>query len=347
MSNCTSTTRLLFAKKIGLIDELNSESCAIGFSNPECFKKIGISNLTICHPEKSVIDKSTEINYSTFVDTDSIKKTQKKRFNKTFVNVSKSRKETFFNIAFAFYITKFEGSIFISGDNELGIDFFLRRINSHIKLKIFSKSHGRICVFKKSKTIPSEIKNWKNYGKYRKINSDFYTLPGCFSEKGIDKGSQLLAEKFSNNLYGKVVDLGAGWGYLSAKALKDNKRIKQIYLVESNLNALNCSRINIPSLKAKFYWKDIENESLNFKNFDHVIMNPPFHKGKKFRHSLVFVFLKAAKKIISKNGTLWMVYNKELSYEKSINDLFPNFKYVDITENYKIIKAINSFYIKS
>ena len=85
----------------------------------------------------------------------------------------------------------------------------------------------------------------------------------------------------------------------------------------------------MPSFKAKFYWKDIEEENLSIKNCDHVIMNPPFHKGKKFIYSLGLVFLKTAKKILSKKGTLWMVHNKELTYEDSINDLFPNYKYIE------------------
>ena len=38
-----------------------------------------------------------------------------------------------------------------------------------------------------------------------------------------------------------------------------------------------------------------------------------------------------------------MVHNKELNYENSVNDLFQNYKYIDITKNYKIIKAIKCF----
>ena len=37
------------------------------------------------------------------------------------------------------------------------------------------------------------------------------------------------------------------------------------------------------------------------------------------------------------------VYNKELNYENSVNDLFQNYKYIDITKNYKIIKAIKCY----
>ena len=44
----------------------------------------------------------------------------------------------------------------------------------------------------------------------------------------------------------------------------------------------------------------MEFEDLNLENYDHVIMNPPFHKGKKFVHSLVSIFLRTAKKILAK-----------------------------------------------
>ena len=343
MNNCTTTNRLLFAKKKGLIDNFSTETCALGFYDFKCFEILGIPKLTICNPEKSVIKKAFKLNYQTFVDLDGIKKNRKKKFDKTIVNITKSRKETFFYIAAAFFITNRNGIIIITGDNELGIDFYLKKLRSLMNLNFFSKSHGKIIFLKKTKYIPNEIRIWKNFGNYTKINSDFFTLPGCFSEKKIDEGSNLLAKNFSNNLFGRVADLGAGWGYLSAKALEGNNRINQISLVDSNLNALKCARINVSNFKAKFYWTDIEKENLEIKNFDHVIMNPPFHKGKKFIHSLGLVFLKTAKKILSKKGTLWMVHNKELIYENSINDLFPNYKYIDITKKYKIIKAIKCY----
>ena len=92
-----------------------------------------------------------------------------------------------------------------------------------------------------------------------------------------------------------------------------------------------------------YKWKIIykkEFEDLNLENFDHVIMNPPFHKGKKFVHSLVSIFLETAKKILAKNGILWMVYKKELQYEFVINDMFQNFECIYINNGYRIIRAI-------
>ena len=343
MFDCKITKRLLFAKKKWELDGYCYEACALGFNETSCFDMLRIKNLTICNPEKSVIKKAVRNNHLTFVNLNGFKIKKTKSFDKTFVNITKSRNESLFNIAAAFFLTKINGIIIITGDKELGIDFYLKKINIYVNLNIISKAHGKITLFKKPKFIPEEIKMWKNFGKFQKINSNFFTLPGCFSEKEIDDGSRLLSSKFSNQLFGKVADLGAGWGYLSAKALESNEQIKEISLIESNLNALNCSRINISNLKAKFFWKDIEIEDLNLKNYDHVIMNPPFHKGKKFVHTLVSIFLKTAEKILSRNGTLWMVHKKELKYEYLINDLFNNFEYIYTNKGYKIIRAVKNF----
>ena len=118
-----------------------------------------------------------------FVDLNGFTTRKIQVFDQTFVNITKSRKETFFYISIGFFITKINGTIVITGDKELGIDFYLRKIGSLTNLNFFSKSHGKISFIKKTKFIPEEIKTWKNYGKYRKICSNFYTLLDAFLKK--------------------------------------------------------------------------------------------------------------------------------------------------------------------
>ena len=55
------------------------------------------------------------------------------------------------------------------------------------------------------------------------------------------------------------------------------------------------------------------------------------------------IILSNSDTLLKKKGTLWMVHNKELIYENYVNDLFQNYKYIDITKNYKIIKAIKCY----
>ena len=137
MANCTTTSRLRFAKKKGLINNFSSKVCAIGFNDIQCFETLGIKKLTICHPEKSVIKEAFALNHLTFVDLNGFTTRKIQAFDQTFVNITKSRKETLFNIAVAFFITKIGGIIIITGDKELGIDFYLRKIRSLTTLNFY------------------------------------------------------------------------------------------------------------------------------------------------------------------------------------------------------------------
>ena len=116
MANCTTTSRLIYAKKKGLINNFSSKVCAIGFNDIQCFETLGVKKLTICHPEKSVIKKAIALNHLTFVDLNGFTTREIQVFDQTFVNITKSRKETLFNIAVAFFITKIDGNIVINGD---------------------------------------------------------------------------------------------------------------------------------------------------------------------------------------------------------------------------------------
>ena len=140
MANCTTTSRLIYAKKKGLINNFSSKVCAIGFNDIQCFETLGVKKLTICHPEKSVIKKAIALNHLTFVDLNGFTTRKIQVFDQTFVNITKSRKETLFNIAVAFFITKIDGNIVINGDKELGIDFYCKKIGTLTNLIFFFKS---------------------------------------------------------------------------------------------------------------------------------------------------------------------------------------------------------------
>ena len=92
MLNSKITKRLIFAKKKGYLDDCCFEACALGFSETHFFDMLSIKKLTICNPEKSVINKAIKNNHFTFVDLMGFKIKKTKSFDKTFVNITKSRK---------------------------------------------------------------------------------------------------------------------------------------------------------------------------------------------------------------------------------------------------------------
>ncbi|MHA6264594.1 class I SAM-dependent methyltransferase [Arenibacterium sp. CAU 1754] len=165
----------------------------------------------------------------------------------------------------------------------------------------------------------------------------FVTAPGVFSADGIDPASRQLAAALPAKLGRHVVDLGAGWGYLAAHVLAD-PQIEQVDLVEANKIALNCARQNVTDPRATFHWAD----ALDWRpegRVDSVIMNPPFHTGRSSDPELGRAFIRAAARILAPSGHLWMVANRHLGYESTLNDCFAQVEEVAGDNRFKILHA--------
>ena len=56
---------------------------------------------------------------------------------------------------------------------------------------------------------------------------------------------------------------------------------------------------------------------------DAVVMNPPFHEGRKADPELGQAFIEAAAGMLGAKGKLYMVANRHLPYEETLERLFP------------------------
>ena len=148
----------------------------------------------------------------------------------------------------------------------------------------------------------------------------FYTTAGVFSDGAVDRGSRLLAGALPARLPGHVVDLGAGWGYLS-QAVLAREGVTRLDLVEAEALALDCARLNVGDPRARFHWADALDLTLDAPA-DAVVMNPPFHTGSKGAPALGQDFIAAAARMLHPNGALWMVANRHLPYEATLRTQF-------------------------
>ncbi|MDB9794491.1 class I SAM-dependent methyltransferase [bacterium] len=144
-------------------------------------------------------------------------------------------------------------------------------------------------------------------------------------------------ENLPNHLSGKGADLGAGWGYLSNELLKNNDKIKSICLVEADWNALNCAKLNINDSRAKFEWADATHHKDN--GYDFIVMNPPFHQSRKAEPDIGKSFIQRASELLSPKGQLWMVANRQLAYETTLDTYFTAVNSITETPQFKVINA--------
>lgn len=155
----------------------------------------------------------------------------------------------------------------------------------------------------------------------RTVEGGFVTRPGVFSAEGVDRGSALFAAALPAKLGPKVVDLGAGWGYLS-RAVLAREGVKRLDLVEAEAEALDCARANVTDPRARFHWADATRfrpESL----VETVVMNPPFHLGREADAGLGLAFIAAARGMMAPDGVLWLVANRHLPMMRRADGRLP------------------------
>lgn len=228
------------------------------------------------------------------------------------------------------------GLVIVDGQKTDGIMSMLKALKARVEvLGTVSKAHGKLAWFR-----GGDLGDW--IARDKQVTGGFITHPGVFSADGPDKGSQVLLEALPDKLKGHGADLGAGWGLLSREILK-REAVTNLDLVEADYIALECARRNITDPRVQFHWADAtswgkggdKGAHLNF-----VVSNPPFHTGRKGDPDLGRAFIAAAAGMLAPSGQFWMVANRHLPYEATLDAYFRHVTEVGDNSGFKVLHAI-------
>lgn len=224
--------------------------------------------------------------------------------------------------------------VVVDGPKTNGIETFLKDIRKDVSLiQTLSKAHGKIAWFD---VDPAQSIGFEQ-GQLEKTVDGFFTFPGVFSQNGIDTASATLVANLPDALGKHVVDLGAGWGFLSHHALQ-RPTVERVDLVEAFHPSLTAAQKNITDPRAVFHWADV----MTWKPeapVDTVIMNPPFHTGRAADPDLGRDFIRKAAQILKPKGRLLLVANRHLPYETTMTQEFLSVQEVGGTAGFKVIFA--------
>lgn len=222
--------------------------------------------------------------------------------------------------------------VIVDGQKNDGAESMLKDCKRRVDLLgSFSKAHGKLFWFE-----GGDFADWVPEGETT-VEGGFVTRPGVFSADGIDPASAALVSALPDKLGRNVADLGAGWGYL-AKNILTRDEIETLYLVEANHVALECAKQNIDDPRAEFHWADATLWEPRAK-MNAVVMNPPFHSGRAADPALGRAFIAAAARMLAPSGQLWMVANRHLPYETTLESLFAKVEEVTGDNRFKILRA--------
>lgn len=226
-----------------------------------------------------------------------------------------------------------DGLIIVDGNKTDGVDSLFKEARKRLgDVASVTKAHGRCFWFRASDVFADWVAPAPAKGAH-----GFVTTAGVFSEGSVDRGSALLVDNLPPGMKGRVGDLGAGWGYLSAQML-DRAGITAIELIEAEALALDCARQNVADPRAVFHWAD----ATTFRPatpFDHVICNPPFHTGRAAEPALGQAFIAAAAKMLTPRGELWLVANRQLPYEAPLKAAFRDVEQIAQDGAFKVFHA--------
>lgn len=204
-------------------------------------------------------------------------------------------------------------------------------------LEVVFKSGGwRLsrAVKRRTETAPVELLNFEAAG------LELEAEPGVFAAGKLDPGTAFLLETVDVGLLAgaRVLDIGCGYGMLSLKASLAGAAVTAL---DDDISAVRSTYRNARhyGLDVRVLHSDVNGALRNDERFDAVLMNPPFHVGKRVALEVPRAFLAAAGWHLERSGTLTLVANKALAYER---DLAPWAEVEILGENgaFKVLRAV-------
>jgi 16S rRNA (guanine1207-N2)-methyltransferase len=276
-----------------------------------------------------------------------------KTFDQVLLCLAKGRKLARRHLLAARLLLKPNGSLLISGENDLGIKTILKDaagIFDQVSILGYKKGCriARACQSEQKADLPDwALQPGVRPGTWFEVTVDTPTgyyrllsLPGVFSYDRLDEGTELLLANL-NVLAGKrVLDLGCGYGIIGLSAAA--RGATQVDMLDDNLLAVaaakeNAARLNYTNVSVLA--SDVCSE-LKSRQYDIVLSNPPFHRGGQVDYDVARAFIQQSAQVLRPGGCLLIVANQFIPYDEVMRTYFTNVACKARNPRYRILEGI-------
>lgn len=166
----------------------------------------------------------------------------------------------------------------------------------------------------------------------------FVTLPGVFAHGRVDAGSAFLIEHLPTTGWRTVLDMGAGAGVLGQWALLHGA--SQVDMLDVDGGAAWCLTQTFGAdPRVRSAWHDIHDPLPWEQQYDRVVVNPPFHSGRRQDETLFAAFVARAAAALRPRGEFWCVANAFLPYERVMSAQWSDVTAVATNGSYTVWRA--------
>lgn len=269
---------------------------------------------------------------------------EKKQHDLVIIAYPKSKAELPFILAMLNKCLTENANVVIVGEKNSGINSSQKSVASYLDhyQKYDSARHCMLFTgqYKHSNTT-FKLEQWfSNYQiNINNISLEIAALPGVFSQKKLDIGTEVLLNNLPELSPGSALDFGCGAGVIASYISKRQSNVS-IELCDVSALALASAEqtLKLNGLSGKIFASDSLSDINN--HYQNVITNPPFHQGIKTNYTATESFLSGIGQFCLKQGQLWVVANNFLSYEPIIEKSFAKVRRVTNQQGFIIYQAI-------
>ena len=162
---------------------------------------------------------------------------------------------------------------------------------------------------------------------YRGVSLRFTTDAGVFSRGEVDRGTEVLLGALPEEIRGRVLDLGCGWGAVGVSVGKKYPD-SQIVMSDVNRRALELAGQNASANGVAAQTVESNGCESIQGPFDLIVTNPPIRAGKQVIYSM---FADCAR-LLTPQGALYLVIRRQQGAESALKHLKTVYPAVETVE---------------
>jgi len=238
-----------------------------------------------------------------------------------------------YGLQLARYALKVGGRLCVVGAKDRGVLSMAKRMEEqfgNVETLTIHKGHRVLCS--RNQVERSELQPRAN-------ELVLYTSP--FAEGKLDEGTRLLLEVLEVRTTDEALDIGCGAGfigiYIARRATKGH-----VTMVDASLVAVAMAKqaIEQSGLTNVQILPSDGVQAVLSERFDLVVTNPPFHVGGIQTTEIAERFIREAAQVLRPRGRFYLVANRFLKYEPTLQTCFRTVEEVGGDRWYKVLRAL-------